>query len=266
MLNPACPYCSGTGSIPVDVVSGPPVHRRCKCLLQAEIIANTERGMKGLSKAGRVKTSPLLKRTEKNLWITAPKNWMLPHLRHVALRQPPSWHFQVITDADMMTAWLATKAIDGLDILDADVRMHAASVSMAKLTLVDLIDPPDLLIICLGVKSARNQAMPEVFLEALAHREHAGDKFTWVWDQPNTPLSPGHLCHSTGVEEFLSDWPHLHSRNLTASTPSTSRSPTPDLVLEVMGSPEEAPKGSPRPGALPVRQRVPLFRTEGDSE
>lgn len=210
-----CPTCQGTGSIPIVTDgSAPPVFARCKCALRREILLNTERGYGGLTDQPAVQgTSPLLKYLKKNLWVTAPKEWFLPHLRHVAIRQPPNWAFQVVSDAQMMTAWLANTAIAGVEILDADVRDEAAAVSLQKLTLVDLVQPPTLMISRLGVKSARNSAMSEVFLEALTLREDAG-KPTWIWDTPDQPLSEGHLCYSKAVVDYIHNWDRLDSRDI----------------------------------------------------
>lgn len=206
-----CPICHGTGSIPVES-SGPPVHTMCKCRLQREILANAERGMIGLTKQPPVPRSPLLGREEENLTITAPSNWFLPHLRHVAIRQPPTWSFKVVTDAEMMTAWLATASLAGAKIFDADVMEDAAAVSLAKMTLPDLVEPPGLLVVRLGVKVARNVAMSEVFMEALTLRHHNGSP-VWLWDQPDNQLAPGHMCFSEYAKEFVSEWPHIDSRN-----------------------------------------------------
>jgi hypothetical protein len=74
------------------------------------------------------------------------------------------------------------------------------------MTLVDLVEPPQLLIIRLGVKVARNQAMPEVFMEGVQLRLHTG-KPTWIWDQPDYPFREGHLCWSTYGESLVESFP-----------------------------------------------------------
>jgi hypothetical protein len=183
----------------------------CSCAIKKEILANAERGMRGLSQQPKVASSPLLGRENQNLWITASQEWFLPHLRHVAIRQPPNWNFAVTTDAGMMTAWLATAALQGTNILDPDVREEAASMSLTRLTLVDLVGPPGLLVIRLGVKIARNVAMPEVFLEAITIRSHLGLP-TWVWDQPDNPLREGHMCWSAYGVSVIEDWAKIEER------------------------------------------------------
>jgi hypothetical protein len=139
------------------------------------------------------------------MWVTAPRGVFQAHLRHVAIRKPPSWGFQVVTDAQLMTAWLATAALRGAEIFDAD----AVKISLTHATLVDLVEPPTLLIVRLGVKAARNEAMPEVLLEALTHRDHINEP-TWLWDEPHHPLDGGtHLSYSDQVAAFLAEWPRL---------------------------------------------------------
>lgn len=209
MFDPNCKACLGTGSVPVTVKKGPPVHRRCECTLHHAILANVERGMRGLSKARTVPWSPLLGREDEDTWVTASPEWMLPHLRHVAVRQVPTWGFAVASDADLITAWLATVALEGAKIYDADVFREATEVSLVKMTLVDLIEPPALLIIRLGVKTAPNRAMADVFMEALAHRAHVG-RPTWVWDEPNNRITDGsNRCHSLHAVEHVSGWEHV---------------------------------------------------------
>lgn len=203
-MTKVCPECFGTGAIPVERPPHPPGSRPCRCEIARDIVRNMERAWKGLAKAPKLTESSLIDYPSRDVYITAREATFRSHLRYVAIRQGRNWSFQVSTDADLMTAWLASKALDGMQILDPD----AATVSLDKLTLVDLVDPPDLLIVRLGVKSARNSAMPEVLLEALTTREHKG-KPTWVWDQPTYPLGPAHLCFSDAVADFLRKWDHV---------------------------------------------------------
>jgi len=215
--NEICPHCGGSGFILVPG-KGPPVQRLCPCALERDLIDNMERGMRRLSKQPPLikKGSPLLKYKDDNLWITASKRWFLPNLRHLVLQQKPTWYFKVITDSDMMTAWLSSAALKGQEILDPDAMEEA--VSFRYLTLVDLVEPPELLIIRLGIKAARNVAMPEVFLEALSHRSHVG-KPVWVWDTSTQPLDRGHLCYSAQVEDFLSDFERVTQKQPGEAAP-----------------------------------------------
>lgn len=209
--DPDCKACGGDGVLPVErteafgaqEVRHPPTFRRCQCVIFRDIISNVDRGMMGLSKAARVAKSPLAERMAEDFWITAPKAWFRSHLRHIAIRQPPTWYFKVASDADLITAWLASIALKGQDILDPD----AAKVSITHLTLADLVEPPELLIVRLGVKAARNEATPEVLLETLNLRDHLGLP-TWIWDQPGYKLEQGHICYSPQLADYLSDWPH----------------------------------------------------------
>lgn len=200
-----CPRCYGRGALDLEEThKGVPMTRPCECVLARDVCRNLDRAWRGLSAAPKIDSSPLLQCVNRDVYITASTPTFRCHLRHVGVRQGRNWSFTVSSDADLITAWLASAALAGKEILDPD----ATSVSMEKLTLVDLVDPPDLLIIRLGVKSARNSAMPEVFLEAISHRTHVG-KPTWVVDQPDRRLNPSHLCYSEGVAEFLRDWDHL---------------------------------------------------------
>lgn len=238
--DPNCPKCGGRGVLVAEPdqslgqVDHPPAYYRCQCVLYKDILANVERGMKGLTKAAKVKKSRLAGYRDRDLWVTASKPWFAAHLRHMAIRRPPVWYFRVVSDADLMTSWLASIALKGKDILDPD----AATVSLTHLTLVDLVQPPALLIIRLGIKQARNITMSEVLHEALSHRQHL-DLPTWLWDQPNAPLNDSHRCWSPAIEEFLYDWKHITK----AGGASGSR---PDLIEEIHedeDDSEENPEG-----------------------
>lgn len=203
-----CPSCGGTGRVPVPNPPGhvgPPAIKLCRCALVDAVRDNLERGMRGLSKAPRVPKSQLLSSVDKNLWVTASPGWFRAHLRHVGLRKGANWKFFVATDAELIQAWLATASMSGQEIHDADAAEMLSRRSIAFRTLTDLAVPPALLVIRLGVKSARNAAMPEVLLEALRMRQHEGSP-TWVWDQPERPLAQGHLCWSPEVDEEMESW------------------------------------------------------------
>jgi hypothetical protein len=170
---------------------------------------------------------------------------------------PVSWGFRVVTDADMMVAWLATAALQGVEVRDADARPEQM-VSLAKLTLVDLMDPPELLIVRLGVKAARNSAMPEVLMESLTHRAHLG-KPTWVWDQPDCRYGEGHLSYSHVVQQFISSFPRVREE---ASRPIYGAPPARTAIdpLDLVDEPRPA-RGNASP---PRRRNISLSKLEGD--
>jgi hypothetical protein len=199
--DPECSRCDGTGLVEVGRKEPhPPTFERCECVLFRDILANVERGLPGLSTRPPIKSSPLMGREATYLWITAGEEF-LSHLRHVAIRKPLTWSLKVVSDAELTTAWLASIAIQGKEILDAD----AYAISTRALTLPDLVVPPDLLVIRMGIKLARNQAAPEVLAEALQIRMHE-NKPTWIWDEPHHPLNAGHLFWSDGVGRILAPW------------------------------------------------------------
>ena len=217
--------------------------------------------MRGLSKAAPLdkgEISPLSKHTKSDLWVTASPRWFASRLRYTAARMPVSWGFRVVTDADMMVAWLATAALQGIDVRDADARPEAM-VSLAKLTLVDLMDPPELLIVRLGVKAARNSAMPEVLMESLTHRGHLG-KPTWVWDQPDCRYGEGHLSYSHVVHQFISSFPRVREE---ATRPTYGAAPTRTAIDPMDLVDESRPaKGM---ATQPRRRNISLSKLEGDT-
>lgn len=239
-MDSPCPTCGGTGfTVVEDGSHGPPVTQVCLCVLKRQIIANIERGMRGLSEAvplDRGARSPLQAHVGNDLRVTASPVWFASHLRHTAARKGADWGFRVVTDADLMVAWLATVALQGSEILDADARAEAAPVSLRKLTLVDISSPPELLVVRLGVKAARNSAMPEVLYEALTIRAHEG-KPTWVWDQPDAPFDGAHLSYSRLADEFMERWPRVREGDEV-------RQPQPRVRAGSTGSAPPAPSGN----------------------
>lgn len=234
-----CPHCYGLGYVD-DGVSplGIPVTRTCMCQHLRDLTRNLERAWVGLSKAPAIKTSPLVGCEAANLYITATDADLRAHLRHVALRQSPQWSFRVASDADLMTAWLAPVALAGQEIIDPD----AYQVSTAKATLVDLIEPPRLLVLRLGVKSARNSAMPEVFLETLRHREHLRGP-VWLVDQPQQRLDANHRCFDGEALDHIRNWKRLAlSKEVPGALPdSLPGRARPSLTVQMIGE-DEAPE------------------------
>lgn len=201
--DPNCPTCGGEGIVLAQSGGAhPPSFRRCACTLQKDIAANVNRGMGRLMDAPIVKTSVFTDHLTSDLWVTGSQTAFMAHLRHVAVRQLPSWFFKVTTDADLMSAWLANIAVEGKEILDKEIQIY-----LEHIRLEDLVLPPELLIIRLGVKRARNAAMPEVLMETFQARNHV-NKPTWVWDTPNNPFTPEVPGWSQAVADHLSTWKH----------------------------------------------------------
>ena len=224
---PDCPHCEGAGMVRAGDPDGhPPKFKRCECVLREDILSNAERVMPGLAAAAPVARSPLADKWNQSVMIHAPERWFRSHLRHVAIRRPPIWAGRVVSDADLITAWLASVALNGKDVLDPD----AYAMSTEYITLLDLAHPPDLLVIRMGVKAARNVAAPEVLAETIMLRKHA-QKPTWIWAVPDLPLAPGHLFWSDEVGRSMSDFIRIGAANDAALA-----SPVPTDAAPVVSS------------------------------
>lgn len=201
-----CEECHGTGWVTEQKnPSYPPESVRCRCMYKKDTILHIEKAWRGLILADKVTSSPLDDYLNQNLWVTASLKMFKAYLRRTAIFQGPRWDFAVVSDTDLVSAWLASAILKGAEIYDADVARKSA---VPAISLTDLVEPPQVLIIRLGVKSTPNRFAPEVLMEALAHRYHKG-KPTWLFDQPHYRLQEGHLCYSPQLDEFLEeDWPH----------------------------------------------------------
>lgn len=217
-LSKDCKVCGGWGVVVLEGQThlGIPVTEPCKCRLAADTIRNLERGWKGVAYAQKLDSSPLLDFVNRDAYITASDEILRSHLKYVGVRQGRNWSFLVTSDADLMKAWLYNLKEEGAEIYDREIadRLANVSASASKRSLEDLVDPPGLLIIRLGVKVARNAAMSEVFLEAILRRDHE-NRPTWVVDQPGHRLTEVdalgqiHRSFSEPVEEHISRWPYF---------------------------------------------------------
>lgn len=195
-----CPNCGGSGDRHVASDGGPPKYRRCECTLISAVIMNMRRALRGLPKTKtELAGTALWELGRSNIWATASRDAFRQHLYLFMSRQSPDFFVKVITDVDLAQCWLGMKVYDKADIIDPEVAKASLGVSP---TLLDLVGPPDLLIVYLGVKGARNSAMPELLMETLADREF-NQKPMWLVDQPSHPLVEGHMCYSAEVETHL---------------------------------------------------------------
>ena len=222
LADPNCKECGGLGQVKVPMGNKPPKSRLCSCTYVGQMNRKLENSWEGLSQASPTESSPLLDHAKENLWITCEPSFLRRHLRHVITKNPFSWKVKVITDKELMAAWLATAALAGVDILDKE----AFAITANKLSIEDLVQPYDLVILRLGVKMARNSAMPEVLMESLALRDHLR-KPTWVWDQPTRALAEGHRCYSLEVAHELSRFHRINAarENNVRATNGNNRSP-----------------------------------------
>lgn len=267
--NPNCPNCRGRGVVPLTREERPPiamgeVTKICSCVAVHDLNRNLERGWRGLSKANPIESSPLIGQHKENLMVTATSFNLRQHIRHVAFRMGPRWNFLVVSDASLMDAWLSK----GLDVYDPDIvgireddRRKAEKSSVEALS--ELVEHPALLIVCLGVKAARNSAMPEVMLETLTLRDFKS-KPTWVIDQPSYPLMDGHISYSIHVGSHMEQWEHV-------SLDPYAGISTKDFGTDVPGeaAPIRAPRPSkpkPSPNTCPSRQNVAPPASKAPSE
>lgn len=217
-----CELCYGRGFVSTDSRAG----QRCQCVYKRDVIANVRKIWPGydLFRAPVLKKRSVLRNAvEEDSWITSEKPHFRSHLRQVASRQGPGWFARVRSDTDMMAGWFASAKAKSIEIFDADV-----SEAIARdMDIQDLAEPPDLLIMILGVKRARNVATPEVLMEVLSIREHVG-KPTWVVDQPSYCIE--HEAHRCNSAEVLSVLETFHRVAL-------------DAVRTIEHEPEPSPEG-----------------------
>jgi len=205
--DPDCPDCRGRGVVPVALPNRPvfvfdEVLTPCKCVQRRDSRINAKRAWPPLEEVKPVKKSPLTGLEEKNVWVYTPdRETIRHHLKRVIMDRPATWFVRVVSDIEMMDAWLS-RDIPDEELLDIDV-FHERSNRRKRVfsSLTDLTLPPTLLIIQVGVKASRNEAMPEVLLEVMNNRDHEG-KVTWIVDGPQK-LGVGHRAYDELVGAAL---------------------------------------------------------------
>ena len=215
-----CDKCGNSGFIRI-ISDGttPPQSKRCDCRRKQDLAENMERGWKGLVFASRIPKTELSDVLRKNVWITATTDLFKGHFRRVAIEKGPLWRFKVLTDADLVQAWLANISMKGVEIMDNDFK-ELDPLENDYLTLEHAAKSNKFLCIILGVKSASNKETPNVLMEVLRIRYQLNMP-TWIVDQPERPLSYGHLCFSTELEFFLKQWPHKRIRLRGSNQPQS---------------------------------------------
>ena len=139
--------------------------------------------------AQTLQTSPLREKMDKDLFIEANRLDMLPHLKHVLWYAGLDFFFRMVTDTEMLDAWLSKGKENSQEF-------HGYS------SLRDAVEDPALLIIFIGVMTYPNRALPGVFLEALKLRNHRGLP-TWIVCGRDQTFAQGHLCWSPEGQVYI---------------------------------------------------------------
>lgn len=223
-----CPFCFGRGALDVEGLRIPAT-KPCPCVEDRDRLDNMQKRWKGLALKMPVPSSPLQGREGGNLRITATQETLRAHFHRVCMDHTPGWHFAVESDRELAKAWLYTAKIND-EAYDPDVALDAPKYR----SLEDLSDNFDLLILFVGIKAARNSASPELLVDVVQGRDFL-DRVTWVVDDPNFPLVPGHISYSENAAAMFEGWDHITLGDPSQGdvpAPPRKRSPTVAVVLE----------------------------------
>lgn len=134
-------------------------------------------------------SSPLRSKMTSDLFIEANRLDLLPHLKHVFWYAGMDYFFRMVTDSELMDAWLSKGK-------------ESSSDFQGYSSLRDAVEDPSLLIIFIGVMTYPNRALPGVFLEALKLRNHKGLP-TWIVSARDNTFTQGHLCWSAEGQVYI---------------------------------------------------------------
>lgn len=211
--DPDCPKCGGRGFIYAKsllTLPGEKGGHYCECTIDALKLENMERVWKSLSEArilpGMREKAVLRPLAKRNAWITAPDALFKAHLKALAFNMSTMWDCRVYSDKDLLSAWLKTARAQGHKIYDTEID---EDVGFSAMDIDELVEPPGLVILKLGVKHAPNKEGPNCLLEALTSRKHIG-RPTWIIDQPDYAVDQmHHRFYSETLESWLAHWPHV---------------------------------------------------------
>ncbi len=201
----SCEKCGGIGLVETgEFYRGEAILSLCICMLKTAINSQCERAWKGLSQFPPKKNSPLKGKFKENLIITSDKSELCSNLKGFLFTEKnPLLFVKVVSDANLVSAWLSNISLSQKDIIDPDFTRE-----ITVRGLEDLAEAPDLLIVRLGVKTARNSATPEVLIETIELRQHL-NKPTWLVIEPTKPLEEGHIAWSRGVMDAITGWNNI---------------------------------------------------------
>jgi hypothetical protein len=210
--DPDCPICGGAGFVyPVCLFTRPGEKggRFCNCAMDSLRLVNMDRVWPSLASSReypRLREDPPLRHfVKRDLWVTAQVEVFRAHLKALAYTKPTLWDCRVYPDAELITSWLGTAKAEGIKIYDLD----AERSTLEAIDLRDLVEPPELVILLLGVKQLPNKESPNSLLEAIGFRQHAG-KPTWLVDQPDHRIDHAHhRFYSETLEMWLAHWIHV---------------------------------------------------------
>ena len=210
--DPNCPKCGGAGFIYPECLYTRPGEKGgqyCDCALDALRIMNMEQIWRSLSTAkdlpGLRANPPLKVFLEHNLWITASEITFKQHMKALAYSMSSMWDCRVYADSQLLDSWFGTQKAQGVRIYDLEIERS----TLEAIDLPDLVTPPDLLVVLLGIKQLPNKEAPNALLETLGLRRHVG-KPTWLVDQPDHRIDePHHRFFSESLESMLSAWAHV---------------------------------------------------------
>jgi hypothetical protein len=164
------------------------------------------------------------KYTDRNLWITSKSKAFRAHLKATAYQKPVLWDCRVYSDKDLVETWLKTAKAQGHKIYDSEVANYEGG--FIAMDIAELVEPPKLVILVLGVKEAPNKETPTVLLEAVRTRMHLG-KATWIVDQPSRRIdSDFHRGYSDTLYDMLQGWSHFEISGVHVSLTS---GPNPEI-------------------------------------
>lgn len=185
----------------------------------------------------RPAASALTGKTGMNLRVRAERDVLAAHLP-VALSATGKIELvRIASDGDLVDAWLANVG----DLRDDEAAAHRGEQEARYRSVADLVAPPKLLVLYVGIRAARLADLPDLVLEAIQVRQQRG-KATWVVDTIDRPLAEGRCpAWREDLAAMLAEWPTVRLNSAqevgeedvdlaTGTSSPLKRRPDPELL------------------------------------
>lgn len=158
--------CGGRGHVRVETDGPFKTFRRCPGLMRKKFRDHVG---DAIYEAEIIDSSPLLEHVGEDVVIRSNREKFRSHLRYVLARQGFTYFFRLLTDSDVLDAWLSKHET---------TEEGRGSTPVGYYNLRDAVDGPDLLIVNIGTQTSRNRALPSVLHQVARKRSFQG-KPTW---------------------------------------------------------------------------------------
>ena len=178
---------------------------------------------------------PIVQAIDKTLYIKGTRADVNAVIKAVMLKYCAKW-IKLTSDAEIRNVYVGS--------MSKQARSEDYTGEIYN-NIQDLMDPPDLIIVHLGVISNKNRAAAGALEEALAHRIN-GAKPIWAFSLADNPFTSSSFAYSLRVDELI------NSYMVPINLPHVAKS---EVAKSVIDTDEHASQKSVREPEMPKREK-----------